>query len=296
MTDEPRDAVLEKELQDVLQVTKNRLPLLVADLKLVELREVVEYLRDQAERVRGQHSVTSKDRVRTMQSPVSRKLKFDVLEAKIRAERAFAVAVRKGQAMGVISSRKMGGANRDGGFISPKSLFTSQGEMTDLYQLADFGDDADFEAALHDARHIDDSMSRRNVTNRLRQRVEGNTVVKTPRQIKADTIKELADQGLSSRQIADEVGLTYHSVRLYAREFGFAIPADNTMKRAKGIDSNKIVSETIDTLAALGMGLELIEYDDLDQDQVEKWTETMDEAFKVLIRFRKNIKELRDDD
>ena len=295
MIDDKIDKELEKELADVLEVTKRRLPLLIADVKLTELREVLLWLREQEKRVYGKHSTNTRDRHRTLQSPVAKDIHWDVLEAKIRTERAYAQAVRKGQMQGWIGSRKRGNALSEE-IIRPGSLFTSQGEMTDLYQLADYGDDADFEAALRDARYEDDNLTRRNVFSRLRQRVEGQTTIKNPRKARADKIAELAKDGLSSRQMAKQLGIRDDTVRQLAREYGVEIPADRSTVRTKAIDPNKIVRETIDTLSALPTGIEYIDWDELDLTQVKEWSEALDATFKALSRFRRRIKELANDD
>jgi ParB family chromosome partitioning protein len=107
-------------------------------------------------------------------------------------------------------------------------------------------------------------------------------------------IRELADEGMSSYQIADRIGVRDIRVREIARENGIRLPADEAMGRGtrKKIDSNRIVRETVAMFDGLEMAVRLINYDDLDRAEIQNWTDSLSEAIRVLNRLNRRLKEM----
>lgn len=107
-------------------------------------------------------------------------------------------------------------------------------------------------------------------------------------------MRDLAESGHSAAQIADLLGYaSADSVRQTAREQGITIPADRVMGRSpKSIDSNRIVRETVQTVADLGTGLKLVDYDELDPEEVGDWTASLSESIRMLNRLNKRLKEV----
>jgi ParB-like chromosome segregation protein Spo0J len=109
-----------------------------------------------------------------------------------------------------------------------------------------------------------------------------------------DLIREMADEGLSSHQISDRIGILAESVRRIARADGIRLPADEAMGRGtrKRIDSNRIVRETVAQFAGLEMSLRLINFDDLDQSEIKDWTVSLTDSIRLLNRLNRRLKEM----
>jgi len=61
------------------------------------------------------------------------------------------------------------------------------------------------------------------------------------------------------------------------------------LKNTRHMDSNRIVRETVHALEGLVMGLEYVQFDDLDPDRVEEWTESLTESLRTLNRFKREM-------
>lgn len=105
-------------------------------------------------------------------------------------------------------------------------------------------------------------------------------------------IVRLADEGHSSTQIARRVGLSAETVRAKARQYGFEITADRVIGRARLINPDRVVSETVYALDGLAMGVKLIDLADLDPAQVAEWATSMSASLSVLTRLAKQLKEM----
>lgn len=120
--------------------------------------------------------------------------------------------------------------------------------------------------------------------------------IKVPRERSAnrtaDRIRELAAQGHSSSQIAGLLNCGEQWVRRLAQASQIEIPADKVMRGRRRPESNRIVEQTINTLANLEVGIELVNYSDLDVSQVPDWLTSLDNSLELLKRFRSNIKKV----
>jgi len=126
-----------------------------------------------------------------------------------------------------------------------------------------------------------------------RERADPNHVPnRAKRADRVQQITDMAEQGYSSRQISERLGVRDDHVRKMARDEGITIQADKAIGRTRRHDSNRIVTETVNSLAGLSMGVDLINYDDLDMGQVPHWAISLNESFRTLNRFRKQIKEM----
>lgn len=120
---------------------------------------------------------------------------------------------------------------------------------------------------------------------------QGGNVAES-RQQRADKIRDFAGRGYSTRQMLEMVGIGQRAIKIIAKDFGIEIPADKVIGKTKRHDSNRIVDNVVDELASLYLSLELIDYTHLDQERAEHWANSLDESFKILTRFRKQIKEM----
>lgn len=117
--------------------------------------------------------------------------------------------------------------------------------------------------------------------------------VNRPAVERLDRIRELAGQGYTSHQIAEQIGTSPEWVRQRARDNDIALHADTAMGRntRKSIDSNRVVRETVNTLDSLTTGIGLIDFDALDETQIWVWVQSLTTSIAALNRLRKQLKE-----
>lgn len=134
----------------------------------------------------------------------------------------------------------------------------------------------------------------------LRARRDGTEVREEPApaartQVAAERLermRELAGRGYTSTQIAEAVGVAADWVRQRARDHGITIHADQVLGNSrKRIDSARIIRETVSTLDNLMTGLGLVDFDDLDQTQIEDWVRSLTTSITALNRLKKQLKE-----
>lgn len=234
-------------------------------------------------------------------------VELDSAEILRRCERGVGRAIRNGQASGTIASRENPGNRprrdyiRKGKLIqigevppssviaSPRAFLPGKQIAFEIYALIDgIGDDW-FDQVIAEAR-AEGNLSRANVIRRLGRQQENFS--RAPRRRKAERIAELAADGVSSRQMAEALGISDETIRNIAREFDVEIPADKIIARTRRPDSNRIVTQTVDTLSSLVLGLDLVDYDDIDLTEVGQWVTSMDESFRALNRFKNQLKKV----
>lgn len=236
---------------------------------------------------------------------LSKDIQMDAQEMVRRAEYALGKSIRKGQAEGEIRVRgdrdtvanQHGLAvhvdNTNSGKASPYA-FASQTELdgngAGIYALADSAEPEQFDAALTEAK-AEGNLSRANVVRKIKGQSSGAIT----RDMRADMITNLANQGYSSRQMPNKVGVSEETVRQIARDFGIDIPADKAIGGTRRINSTDIVANTVTALEGLVMGVELIDYDDLDSREAGQWADSLTYSLRALNRFAKQIKETAHD-
>jgi hypothetical protein len=235
---------------------------------------------------------------------LARGVHLDFAEVVRRFEYELGRSIREGQADGSIASKsqlasyagKVSAGQRLGQSQSLEPLpkpsdFASESELMGarqdgIYALADNGTPEEFEVALEEAK-AEGNPSRANVVRKLKAK---NELVVT-RDMRAEVIRNLAEQGYSSRQMPAKVGVTEETIRLIARDFDIEIPADRSISRTRRVDSNHIVANTVTALEGLVMGIDLIAYDELDPKEVSQWADSLSHSIRTLNRFMKQIKE-----
>jgi hypothetical protein len=233
----------------------------------------------------------------TKQLHLSKEIQLDAQEMVRRAEYALAKSIRKGQGEGTVRRRgdrqnfgnqHVSGVPRDNwnskssptDFASPHEL---EGNGAGLYDLADGVEPDEFDAALDEAKS-EGNLSRANVARKVKAKTRS-------RDDRADLIEELANKGYSSRQMPSKVGVSEETVRQIARDFGIEIPADRAIGGTRRHNSHRIASETVAALEGLAMGVGLINYDEIDPREARQWADSLNDSFRVLNRFHKQIKE-----
>ena len=237
----------------------------------------------------------------TKQLGLSKEIQLDAIEMVRRAEYALGKAIRKGQEEGTIRTTgehaktydRWNGAHHQSTSstkASPKD-FAAAGELAGgrggdgIYAMVDEAEPEHFEQALTEAK-AEGNLSRANVIRKVR-----NEAGLTTRNDRAALITDLARQGYSSRQMPSRVGISEETIRDIAREHGIEIPADKAIRKTRRHDSNRIAAETVASLEGLAMGVDLIDYTELDAAEKAHWADSLTHSLKTLNRFAKQIKE-----
>jgi hypothetical protein len=189
------------------------------------------------------------------------------------------------------------------------------GNSIGFYKLADVGQ-RQFDAALAACR-ADRNMSRSNLMRHVNARDAGwkNKTKGTridpelgwipsrydPRSAarRRELIAEMAQGGYTSQQIGQRLDMSDETVRRIARgELDLVITADVATgvgnRTRNRIDSNRIVRETIAGLAGLELGLELVNFTELDRGEVAGWLAELDMGLAALQHLNKKLKAIQE--
>lgn len=303
----------------VVQACERAKQWLIEALEKGDIDQIVE-LKSQAEAIR----------VYTMQKQLGKDAELSAAEIVRRAERGIGAAVRRGQEMGEIAKKgdppsapaapyervREGRKEvvapgsrqrvRDPNVRSPREFFGSSSDLAQTYAVTDGVTDEQFETALAEAKS-ERNLSRANVLRKV-QGVKQRTSSKIgqPQEWVPDPsdrsteaavqrrklIRAYASDGLSSRQISERIGTLDGTIREIAREMGVEITADAVVLGTRRHDSNRIVRETVHALEGLAMGIDLINFGDLNPDEAEDWTISLTNSIRTLNRLNKKIKEM----
>lgn len=243
----------------------------------------------------------------TKQLGLSKEIQMDAQEMVRRAEFALGKAVRAGQDRGEIRTTGQAATRYDQAGLprgvidparrlenasvaaaSPTDFLPSSEERVAVYALVDGVTEPQFEAALSEAK-AEGNASRANVVRKIKG-VASDRLSPTEKLAK---IAELADTGMTSGQIATEIGAGEAYVRNAARQNGIKITADEVLRgthRLK-VDHNHIVSHLVMTLEVVTEGLERVDFAALDDTQVQNWADSLTTTSRALNRFVKQMKE-----
>ena len=98
-------------------------------------------------------------------------------------------------------------------------------------------------------------------------------------------IRELAESGATSGQIAADVGLSEESVKANVKQHGIDVPADRIVGGTHRHDANRIVSHIVMDAENLTSDTRLINFSDLDPASVPAWIESLTKSRKALTQF-----------
>ena len=287
----------------VVQACQRAKAWLTEALEHGEIEQIAE-IKSQAEAVR----------VYTTQKQLGKDAQLAAAEIVRRAERGIGVAIRRGQANGQIAKRGDRGGrgapgvhggnpgDRRGDHLgSPAGFFRHGDERADAYAMTDGVSDTEFEDSLGEAK-AEGNLSRANVVRKIRQRrgtapIPGQPVPepgdRSPEAAarRRELIGEFAASGMSSPQIGERLGVGADRVRQVARKHGIDIRADAVLGRARRLDANRIVRETVHALEGLAMGVELADPAGLDPAEADGWAVSMTRSIRVLSKFARQVKE-----
>lgn len=211
---------------------------------------------------------------------------LDALELVRRSERALGMSIRLGQAAGLIASRRdnrydMANKHSPLEYASRDELSGNNGG---IYRLADGWTDEEFDQAILDAR-VERNLKRANLIRKL--------VTPLPPTGKLDVIKQMAEAGYTSKQIAPAVEYSEEHVRNLARQNRISIPADVVTRQTRHIRPERVIRETVHSLEGLSQGLGLLafeDYDALDPAEFAEWGASLTRSLRAVRALQKELK------
>lgn len=107
-----------------------------------------------------------------------------------------------------------------------------------------------------------------------------------------DRAREMAADGYSTRQMAQEFGVGLEGLRVRLREHGIDVPADRVIGKSKHHDPNRIIEHIVMDADNLTADIGLIDFPGIDGERLGGWIDSLIAAKKLLdIFIRRLIKE-----
>ncbi len=280
----------------------------------VWLREALDH--GDIDRIAEMRAQAEAIRVYTMSKELGRDAELAATEIVRRAERGLGLCVRRAQAEGWMAASGQSAGNQyqqdqlgaDNDDTSSKLILASPGDYvgdggtrSDIYAMPDGLSDAEFDQAVAEAR-ADGNLTRAGLLRKTRKtrarRAETSDTIPRGSDRSRDAaerrrvlIRKLAAEGRSSRQIADVLGITPHSVRAIARQNGTDITADRVMAGYTRIDTNRVIAETVGALEGMRTGIDLIDPDAIDPAQAADWAASIARSVRTLNALIRTLKE-----
>lgn len=109
------------------------------------------------------------------------------------------------------------------------------------------------------------------------------------RERRLEALRQGAASGLSSRQLAVDLGITEARVRELARRNGIAIPADAYVLRRARLDHTRIVRSAVADTFGIGHLLDSVDWEQVDLTDAAEWTAQLGTAIRQLTALRQRI-------
>lgn len=239
----------------------------------------------------------------TKQLGLSKDIQLDAQEMVRRAEYALGKAIRRGQAEGTVETemeaKRRAGLERQHGvgyadLTKPRSRdFATHSELSNsqggIYDLADNADPETFDAALEAAK-AEGNLSRANVIRKVKGQPNFSKSAVT-RDMRAEMIRNLAEQGYASRQMPEQVGVTENTIREIARDFDIEIPADRVLRGSRRLDHTQMVENHVTALENSVEALKYIDFAEVDFSEADDWVASLNQSISKLRKFANRIKE-----
>ena len=218
---------------------------------------------------------------------VSKEIQVDAEVMVRRSERALGQSIRGGQERGEIATN---GERLNRGLPTEKTsadeFFSGGGETSDVYALTDDVTDDDFETAITEAKD-EGNASRANVVRKIK--APGETTYSEQQTAKWDRVATLAASGSTTPQIARDIGMSEGGVKSGAKQRGIDIRADRIVGNARRLDSNRIIRESVTAFEDIANGLKLVNYDDIDVEEAQKWIDSLNISRNALLKAIRQI-------
>lgn len=108
-------------------------------------------------------------------------------------------------------------------------------------------------------------------------------------QERIDTIRHMAAEGHTSRQIAAATGLSEDGCRNALKREGIDVPADKVTRGTHRHDSNRILERIVMDAENLTEGANLIDFSDIDRAKLGEWIDSLIASRRALDTFIKRL-------
>jgi hypothetical protein len=125
---------------------------------------------------------------------------------------------------------------------------------------------------------------------RVKAATKNNPVQPTRAQRVID-IRQLAERGNNAQQIANQIGVQRRYVMELAIAERITLP-DHIVGKVHKLDHNRMVRETVTAVDGAAFGLNLIDLEQVDPDELEGWVISLGDSLKSLNSFHRKMKEM----
>ncbi|MBP5800779.1 hypothetical protein J2D78_01650 [Microbacterium maritypicum] len=229
------------------------------------------------------------------QKKLSEDIQIDAVEMVRRSERALGVAIRKGQDAGEITTK--GNRENYGGPHHRQSLNKTLSSPTDFlphgndrmatYAMTDDVTDEQFESVLAEAKD-EGNLSRSNVV----RKIKALPTFSEAQSEKWQTVADLANDRLTSAQIAKRVGMTEDGLRAGARRKGITFPADEVLGKTKRINGLDVLERIVASIEADESVLGLVEFESITPEQAAELLQRLTSPLRAINRMKNRLKEI----
>jgi hypothetical protein len=101
--------------------------------------------------------------------------------------------------------------------------------------------------------------------------------------------REMASEGYTSRQMADEFGVGVEGLRVRLREHGIDVPADRVIGKSHHIDATRIIEQMVMDAEHLTADVNLFDLDDLPPARIPEWIASLNRSKKLLESFIRQL-------
>jgi ParB-like chromosome segregation protein Spo0J len=129
----------------------------------------------------------------------------------------------------------------------------------------------------------------RDAAQRLRRTVRPPDMSRGAVQQRQERMRELADAGHSSRQIADEVGLSVEACRRQLKKLGVIVHADAVMRGTRRLNPNRIISTIVADAVNLLEGVAFVDFAHLERGQIPEWLASLKKSRDNLTAFIRRL-------
>ena len=214
-----------------------------------------------------------------------------------RAEDALGRAVRRGQEAGEIRTNgqratvanqygRSAAADVESSSRSPKEFLPSSKEAADIYAMAD-ADPEHVTQALDEAEE-EGNLSRSNVV----RKIKNLPTFSEAQSEKWQTVADLANDRLTSAQIAKRVGMTEDGLRAGARRKGITFPADEVLGKTKRINGLDVLERIVASIEADESVLGLVEFESITPEQAAELLQRLTSPLRAINRMKNRLKEI----
>jgi hypothetical protein len=153
--------------------------------------------------------------------------------------------------------------------------------------MTDDVSDEQYEAVMAEARD-EGNLSRTNVV----RKIKNLPTFSEQNAAKWNVVRNLAEERLTSAQIAKRVGMTEAGLRTGARREGITFPADEVLGKTRRINGLEVMERIVSSLEGDESALDLVGFEDITPEQAAEWLQRLASPFRALNRMKNRLKEI----